>query len=183
MRRKAVFFDRDKTIILPNQDNYIYRVGDFYIPDDYIESLKNLYDNGFMLFVVTNQGRVAKGYLTEDDVNNVHEYLNQHFNSHEFNIQEFIYCPHNPKGHVSPYNIECLCRKPKTGMLEELIDKYNIESHLSWMIGDSVKDILAGRQMGLNTILVKTGYFHQLEEAHHVEDDIVGAVNRILNHK
>ena len=61
MSNKAVFFDRDNTLIMPNANNYIYRVGDFYIPEAYPDALKKLYDHGFKLFVVTNQGRVAQG--------------------------------------------------------------------------------------------------------------------------
>ena len=123
MPDKAVFLDRDKTIILPNGDNYIYRIGDFYIPESYNTALKNLYDSGYKLFVVTNQGRVAKGYLTEQDVHDVHDYLEQLFEDNGFSFDEFIYCPHNPEGHVQPYNSVCSCRKPKTGMIDELIEK------------------------------------------------------------
>ena len=102
MPDKAVFLDRDKTIILPNGDNYIYRIGDFYIPESYNTALKKLYDNGYKLFVVTNQGRVAKGYMGEEDVVDLHEYLNEIYEGHGFRIEEFAYCPHNPMGHVRP---------------------------------------------------------------------------------
>ncbi len=183
MKNKAVFFDRDKTIILPNNNNYIYRVGDFYIPDEYIEALKNLNESGYMLFVVTNQGRVAKGYLTEQDVHDVHNYLDQFFKENGIEFKEFAYCPHNPDGNVEPYNIVCSCRKPKSEMIEQLIDKYQIDAYCSWMIGDSKKDIIAGNSSGLKTILVETGYFNSFDEADFVEKDISFAAKRILGFK
>lgn len=181
MSDKAVFFDRDKTILLPRKDNnYIYRVGDFHIPDEYLESLKKLYDNGYKMFIVTNQGRVAKGYLTEEDVNNVHDYLTGVFEDSGFSFEEFLYCPHNPEGSVLPYNSVCNCRKPKTGMLEQLIEKYDIDINISWMVGDSKKDIYAGQSVNLKTILLRTGFFSKLDEADYIENDLTSAINRIL---
>lgn len=180
MKNKAVFFDRDKTIILPNNNNYIYRVGDFYIPNEYVKALKNLNDSGYKLFVVTNQGRVAKGYLTERDVNNVHEYLDDFFGQHGIEFKEFLYCPHNPEGNVEPYNVVCTCRKPQPEMLETLISKYKVDTTRSWMIGDSKKDVVAGNSAGLKTILVQTGYFSSFSEADYVEKDIKYAIKRIL---
>lgn len=183
MKNKAVFFDRDKTIILPNQDNYIYKVGDFYIPREFVNALRKLNDNGFMLFVVTNQGRVAKGFLSEDDVKNVHSYLMNYFSQLGVEFSEFVYCPHNPDGSVAPYNIECDCRKPEPGMIQNLISKHKIDTSNSWMVGDSRKDIVAGNFAGLRTILVQTGYFQTYESADYVEKNIEYAVERILKQK
>lgn len=183
MPQKAVFLDRDKTIILPHGDNYIYRIGDFYIPDSYNTALKELYDNGFKLYVVTNQGRVAKGYMSEEDVTDLHEHLNEIYNSHGFEVEEFAYCPHNPMGHVDPYNVVCPCRKPKQGMFTYLIEKYDIDIDKSWMVGDTERDIVAGNLCGLRTILLRTGYHIGSEKADFVEDDLAAAANRILKTK
>ena len=183
MLNKAVFLDRDKTIILPKGDNYIYRIGDFHLPENYIIALKELYDNGYKLFVVTNQGRVAKGYLTEEDVTELHDYLNDIYLENGFEIEEFAYCPHNPMGHVAPYNVVCRCRKPKQGMFHDLIKRYDIDVANSWMVGDTERDIVAGNLCGLKTILLRTGYLIGAEDADYIEDDIVYAVKRILSTK
>ncbi len=183
MPDKAVFLDRDKTIILPHGDNYIYRIGDFYIPDSYNNALKDLHDDGFKLFVVTNQGRVAKGYMDEEDITDLHEYLNEIYESLGFQIEEFAYCPHNPLGHVEPYNVICPCRKPKQGMFFDLIERHDIDVTSSWMVGDTERDIVAGNLSGLKTIMVRTGYHIGSEKADHVEDDLAAAAKRILKTK
>ena len=181
MYNKAVFFDRDNTLLIPNADNYIYRVGDFYIPDEFTRALKKLYDQGFKLFVVTNQGRVAMGYMTEKDVKGVHEYLNNHFKNHGFHFEEFVYCPHNPMGNVYPYNVVCSCRKPKNGMIKRIVSEHSIDTSESWMVGDTERDMIAGNMSGLKTILVRTGIKQNSENADFVVDDLVDAVEKIID--
>lgn len=181
MTEKAVFLDRDKTILIPLRDNYIYRVGDFYVPNNFVVALKKLIEHEYLLFVVTNQGRVAKGNQTEEDVKNVHKYMREYFCKHGVAFKEFAYCPHNPGGHVSPYNVVCSCRKPKNGLIKILLDKYQIDISLSWMIGDSERDIIAGKMSGLSTVLVQTGSFINSDKADFVEKDLEKAVERILS--
>lgn len=178
---KAVFFDRDKTITMPiSGDNYIYRVGDFYIPESFTMALKKLYDQGFKLFLVTNQGRVSRGCMTEDDVKELHEHMNDHFKSHGFCFEELSYCPHNPMGSLAPYNVVCSCRKPKNGMIKRLISKYNVDRSRSWMVGDSERDVIAGNITSIRTVLVRTGSEQSSERADFVLDDLVSAAEKII---
>lgn len=156
------------------------RIGDFYIPDNYIRALKSLVENDFLLFIITNQGRIARGYQTEEDVLNVHKFMDEHFKKFGINFTEFAYCPHNPEGYIYPYNVYCDCRKPKTGLIDDLIEKYGLESRQCWMVGDSKRDIVAGNKAGLRTILVQTGILSNFEEADFVEIDLEMAVKRIL---
>ncbi len=184
MGSRAVFLDRDKTIVLPKGgEKYIYRLEDFYIPDNFVEALKQLVDNDFLLFVITNQGRVAKGHLTEEDVVELHQYLDSMLRENGIQISEFEYCPHNPRGTMYPYNIVCECRKPKTGMIDSIRETYEIEIHNSWMVGDSHTDVLAGKKAGLKTIQVLTGSETYSVIADFVERDLVHAVTRILEEK
>ncbi len=183
MMNKAVFFDRDKTITIPAEgDNYIYRVGDFYIPEEFTRALKRLYDHGFKLFLVTNQGRVSRGCMTEDDVRELHEHMNDHFKDHGFYFEEFSYCPHNPMGTLAPYNVICSCRKPKNGMIKKLISKHNVDRSRSWMVGDSERDVIAGNITDIRTILVRTGSVQRSETADFVLDDLVSAVEKIVEY-
>jgi len=181
MGSKAVFLDRDKTILLPKGgEKYIYRVEDFHIPDKYIRALKKLVDYEYLLFVITNQGRIARGHLTEEDVEELHKSLDSILKQNGVHISEFEYCPHNPRGTLHPYNIICECRKPKTGMIDSIRNSYEIDISSSWMIGDSYIDILTGKKAGLRTIQVLTGSDAYSEYADFVETDLVKAASRIL---
>ncbi len=178
---KAVFLDRDKTILLPHGgEKYIYRVEDFHIPETYISALRKLVENGFLLFVVTNQGRIAKGHLTEDDVEELHNCLDLILKYNGVYIMEYEYCPHNPRGTLFPYNVVCGCRKPKTGMIDVICNSYEINKTNSWMVGDSDVDMAAGRSSGLRTIQVMTGADFESRHADFIESDFVAAVKRIL---
>lgn len=182
MSLKAVFLDRDKTILLPHGgEKYIYRVEDFYIPESYITALRELANNNFHLFVVTNQGRIAKGHLTESDVEDLHNCLDLILKYNGVYITRYEYCPHNPRGTLSPYNIVCDCRKPKTGMIDIICDSYGINTSLSWMVGDSDVDMAAGKNSGLRTVQVLTGSDEHSFHADFVERDFTDAVNRIIN--
>lgn len=180
MKNKAVFLDRDKTLLIPKDDNFIYRVGDFNIPPTFLESLLILNKSEYLLFMVTNQGRVAKGYLSEDDVRSVHEHIDRTFLEYGIRFSEYAYCPHNPVGDIEPYNVVCTCRKPKPGLFRKIIDSYDVDVSRSWMIGDTERDMKAGKSCGLRTILVRTGDYHYAENADFVENDLSYAVKRII---
>lgn len=181
MNAKAVFLDRDKTILLPEGgEKYIYRVEDFFIPESYIAALRKLMESGFLLFVVTNQGRIAKGHLTEEDVEALHHCLDLILKYNGVFITQYEYCPHNPRGSLAPYNVVCGCRKPKTGMIDSICESQNIHKAGSWMVGDSGIDMLAGRNSGLRTIQVLTGSEIDSGYADFIEGDLVRAVSRIL---
>lgn len=178
---KAVFLDRDKTILLPDGgEKYIYRVGDFYIPGSYVEALKLLSGSGYLLFVVTNQGRIASGYLTEKDVKELHDHLDLILGKRGVRIAEYAYCPHNPWGNISPYNMACACRKPRTGMIDELSERHRIDRTRSWMVGDSDIDMIAGKSAGLRTVQVLTGWDIYSHYADFLEKDFAAAAERIL---
>lgn len=182
MNSRAVFLDRDKTILLPKDgDNYIYRVEDFIIPDNFVSALKKLTDLGYLLFIITNQGRIAKGHLTEHDVEELHQYMDDILRNNGVHISEYEYCPHNPRGYLYPYNIVCECRKPKTGMIDCIRNSYEIDANNSWMIGDSYTDMLAGNSAGLRTIQVLTGSEPYSDHAEFVENDLVSAVRRVIS--
>lgn len=181
MSSKAVFLDRDKTILLPDGgEKYIYRVGDFYVPRDYIEALGLLSDSGYLLFVVTNQGRIASGYLTEEDVKELHDHLDTILGERGIRITEYAYCPHNPRGTISPYNKSCACRKPRTGMIDALSGKHDIDRPRSWMVGDSDIDMIAGKAAGLRTVQVLTGWDMYSHYADFIEKDFAAAAERIV---
>lgn len=162
MANKAVFFDRDGTINSDVGHYYIFKKEDFVFNPGVINGMKRLTDAGYMLFIVTNQGGVAKGLYTENDINAVHDYMSDILSNNGVNIKKIYYCPHHDS--VSP----CRCRKPQPGMLEAAIQEFNIDIEESFMIGDSCRDIEAAFAAGITGIKVEKN------------SDITPAINKIL---
>ncbi|RIV27809.1 HAD family hydrolase [Fibrisoma montanum] len=142
---KCVFLDRDGVL---NEDrvDYVYRVEDFVIPKGVPEGLRMLKDAGYLLIVVTNQAGIAKGLYTRDDVMKCYQYLQEKCN----NVLDDIYfSPHHPD-----FDSRSLTRKPESLLLEKAIAKYNINPFDSWMVGDALRDIQAGKRVGVRTVQI-----------------------------
>jgi D-glycero-D-manno-heptose 1,7-bisphosphate phosphatase len=144
---KAVFLDRDGVL---NQEmgDYVRRFEDFHVLDNF-DALKTLQDRGYMLLVATNQGGLAKGWYTEEELAKMHNHLKTVYAEHGVVITDFFYCPHHPN-----FTGDCDCRKPKPGLLLQGIEKYNIDPALSYFIGDRERDVEAGTQAGVKGILI-----------------------------
>ena len=143
MKQKAVFLDRDGVINDDMGHYYIFEPEDFKLNNGVIDGLKLLSDSNYLLIVVSNQGGVAKGFYTEDDISRVHEKLIEEFKKHSLEIDAIYYCPHHDS--VS----DCDCRKPKPGMILNAIEEFDINPLESYLIGDSQRDITAGEKAGL----------------------------------
>jgi D-glycero-D-manno-heptose 1,7-bisphosphate phosphatase len=148
MMNKAIFLDRDGVLNHEIHD-YITRLEDFEILDYQIAPLKRLYDEGFLLIIITNQGGIAKQRYTEETLGEMHKALNERFEEQGASIKHAYYCPHHPT--VSE---ECDCRKPKSGMLLEAIATYSIDPAMSVMIGDKPRDVEAANGAGVRGILI-----------------------------
>ena len=153
---KVVFLDRDGTI---NEEvNYLYRPEDFRFLPGVPQALKMLTDAGFKLIVVTNQAGVARGYYTEEDVRNLHSYVNQLLEPYGTGIHGFYHCPHHPEHGLGQYKKDCRCRKPGIGLFRQAEADTPVDKGHSYMIGDKLLDTQAGRCYGVPSILVGTGY-------------------------
>ena len=117
-----------------------------------------LKEAGYRLVVVTNQAGVARGYYGEEDVKSLHIYMNHILECRGASIDAFYYCPHHPEHGIGKYKIQCHCRKPETGMFEMAEQDFDVDKASSWMIGDKLIDVEAGRNYGVRTVLVGTGY-------------------------
>jgi len=148
-KNKAVFLDRDGVL---NQEmgDYIRRMEDFHILNNF-EALKTLQDKGYLLIVATNQGGLAKGWYTEDELGEMHQALRDAYGEHGVEFTDMFYCPHHPN-----FTGECDCRKPKPGLLLQGIAKYNIDPALSYFIGDRERDVEAGTAAGVKGILINS---------------------------
>lgn len=152
---RAVLIDRDGTI---NVDiGYTYRIEDLRFEESVIEGLKLLMFSGYKLIIVTGQSGIGRGMYTEQDYYKFMDAMYEQFRLEGINIDGNYFCPHHPKEGKGMYRIDCKCRKPKTGMLEEAARDFGIDLLQSWVIGDKTDDIEMGRRAGCRTILVKTG--------------------------
>ena len=142
---KCIFLDRDG-VLNEDRTDYVYRVEDFIIPDGVVEGLRRLKAAGYLLIVITNQAGIAKGLYTRADVMRCHTYLQEQCGHL---IDAIYYSPHHPD-----YTTRSLTRKPESLLLEKAIAKYNIDVSKSWMIGDALRDMTAGRRVGVKTVHV-----------------------------
>lgn len=140
-KNRAVFLDRDGTI---NEDKgYVYKIEDLVILPKVIDALR-LLQKRFLLIVVSNQSGVERGYYTIDDVERFNRYLYYHLAKNGVYIDDFYYCPY----------LEGECRKPNPGMLLQAAKDWNIELKKSYMIGDKISDIEAGKNAGCKSIFI-----------------------------
>ena len=153
--KKVIFLDRDGTINV--EKDYIYKSEDLVFEEGSIEALKTFKNLGYILIVVSNQSGIARGYFTEADLNIFNNNMNEILKKNGVEITEFYCCPHHPDG-IGKYKKVCECRKPNNKMIEDAIEKYNVDRAKSYMIGDKISDIGAGLKSNLKTVLVKTGY-------------------------
>ena len=155
--RRAIFLDREGVI---NEDiGLVYRMADVHVLPGTRESLQSLKEKGYLLVVITNQPVVARGLISEEGVKEIHEMINKIAGGF---IDKFYFCPHHPEMHpdvperAKKYRITCLCRKPAPGMLLQAAQEFNIDLANSWMIGDMVTDVAAGKAAGCKTILIRS---------------------------
>lgn len=139
MKQKAVFLDRDGTINIDK--GYVYRNEDFEFIKGVPETLVKIKDKGYLLIVVTNQSGIARGYYTEEDVLQLHLQVNNTlFDHYGIKIDKFYYCPHHFEEGVGEYKIQCQCRKPNSGLIEQALQDFDIDIGKSYMIGDKESD-------------------------------------------
>ncbi len=93
-------------------------------------------------------GGVARGFLTEEDLMTIHTELTNLLAAEGVTVDALYYCPHLPEAIVPAYKSECTCRKPQPGMLLQAADDWGIDLFKSWMVGDSLSDLLAGKNAG-----------------------------------
>jgi D-glycero-D-manno-heptose 1,7-bisphosphate phosphatase len=151
----AVFVDRDGTI---NQEvGYIGQVKDLMLIPGSAEAIRLVNQSGRKVVVISNQSGVARGYFDEQVVETINAALVNMLAAEHAQVDGIYYCPHHPKGYP-PYNIECSCRKPASGMLLQATDDLNIDLTKSAVIGDKYTDVLTGHRLGIPGLLVCTGF-------------------------
>jgi D-glycero-D-manno-heptose 1,7-bisphosphate phosphatase len=179
---KAVFLDRDNTLILNDGD-----LGDparVDIRPGAGAALRRLRDAGYRLIVVTNQGGVARGKYTERDVDAVNQRIAELIDAEAGAagmIDRFYYCPYHPEGTVPEYRREHPWRKPQPGMIIQAARDLDLDLASCWMIGDQDRDIAAGKAAGCRTVFLRTDRSEStIARADFAVDDLNSAAETIL---
>ncbi len=146
---KLIILDRDG-VINEDSDDYIKRPEEFIAIPGSFEAITRLYRAGYKIVVATNQSGLARGYYDLDTLNAIHSKMHRLLEIHGGKIESIFFCPHGSDDN-------CDCRKPKTGMLDDIAKRYNITLKNVPFIGDSMTDIKAAQTAGATPFLVKTG--------------------------
>lgn len=153
MLNRAVFLDRDGVIIADT--GYIDSVKRVFFLPGVAENLKKLKEKGFMLVIITNQSGVARGYFSEHTLKGINKNILDRLKTQGVEINGVYFCPHHPEGKIKEYALQCNCRKPLPGMILQAAKELSIDINTSFLVGDSERDILAGKRAGCQTILLK----------------------------
>lgn len=185
-KQKAIFLDRDGTI--NEYVGFLRKEEDFKLIPGVSEAIKKINNNGYLAIVVTNQPVIARGEVTEEELEEIHKKMETLLGLDGAYIDDIYYCPHHPdkgfEGEIPELKIECDCRKPKTGMLEKAAREHNIDLSSSIMIGDSTLDIKMAENAGMQSVLLKTG--QKGEDGKYdvsptlIAEDLNDAINKII---
>lgn len=181
---RAIFLDKDGTLV----EDIPYNVNPSLLELTWQagQGLQLLQQLGYSLFVVTNQAGVAKGLFTECALEPVHHRLQELLAQYGVVLNGFYYCPHSPDGVITRYAVPCTCRKPMPGMLFRAAHEHDIDLSQSWMIGDILNDVEAGRRAGCRTVLIDNGNetewkLSSLRTPHLTAPDLYTAAKRIAS--
>jgi D-glycero-D-manno-heptose 1,7-bisphosphate phosphatase len=186
---KAVFLDRDGTI---NEEvGYLTDLDKMRLISGAGAAIKRLNQAGFKVVVVTNQAGVARGYFTESLVKETHARLEQMLRETGARLDRIYYCPHHPTAGNSSYTMECDCRKPGIGLIDQAARDIDIDIRNSYVVGDKWSDVELGQRACSRTVLVRSGFAPDdpgNTRSSHVFDpdftahDLSEAVDWILSH-
>lgn len=187
--RPAVFLDRDGTI--NEQMGYINHISRFQLLPGIEDAIRCLNELHIPVIVVTNQSGLARGYFPAALLDQVHQKMEKQLAAAGAHVDGIYICPHHPEAKEKKYRIDCNCRKPKTGLLEQAAVELNIDLTASFVVGDRWSDIRCGKAVGARSILVLTGYGkgdakyigpNQKVQPDHTAENMQQAVNWILKH-
>lgn len=149
MKNKAIFFDKENTLIKDN--GYNPEFSESLIFNDVINGLKLVKDRDFLFFIITNQSGINRGFFTKETFEKNLLKLFDYFRNHGIIFQDYFYCPHLPEE-------KCKCRKPEILNIKRAEALYNLNLSESYIIGDRKADVLLGINTGMKVIFIERGY-------------------------
>ena len=152
---KLCLLDRDG--VLNVDKDYLYKAEDVEWLPGSREAIAWLNRQGFRVVVVTNQSGVARGFFTEGTVRILHDWMTEEVKKAGGEIAAFYYCPHLPGAAVKQYDVDCVCRKPKPGMIMQALRDFDVLPRNAFMVGDSYRDIEAAEAAGIKGFLYTGG--------------------------
>ena len=169
MSDPAVFLDRDGTLI--EEVSFASRPEQIRILGGVAQALSQLADAGYRLIVVTNQSGIARGYMTEEDLERFHDALDQQLHLLGTGVDAYYACPHHPDPEQASrpdLAVECDCRKPKPGLILRAAEDFRLDLKASWTVGDTWRDIAAGQAAGTRTVKLPADEAHRAPRPSHV---------------
>ena len=155
MTRPAIFFDRDG--VLNEDDGYVYEITKLKWIDGAREAVKAANDAGYLVFVVTNQSGVARGFFEEQHVHALHAWMAEDLATIGARVDAFEYCPYHPDAVIERYRKVSPRRKPAPGMITDLLARFPVDLSRSILIGDKPSDLEAAQAAGVQGILFAGG--------------------------
>lgn len=149
MKNKAVFLDRDG-VLCKELGRYLVGVEEFQVLEHVPQLLNGLKKKGYLLIMISNQGVISRGNLTQKQVEEMHIKLQDVLLGSSAQLDAMYYCPHHPEVE------SCICRKPEPLMIQKAIARYNIDKGASIMIGDSPRDVESAERAGVRGVMVKS---------------------------
>jgi len=187
MSPRAIFLDRDGTL---NEDvGFVTDVRALRLFPWAADAVRLINRAGFHAIVLTNQSGIARGYLTEADIAEIHAQLCRDLHAQGARLDAIYYCPHHPEATVAAYRQDCRCRKPLPGLVEAAAREFGLDVTRSYFVGDKYLDVELAHAVGARGILVLTGYGRAEYEARrhlgrrppdHVAPTVLEAVRWIL---
>ncbi len=147
--RSAIFLDRDG-VINEDQEDYVKSWEEFRFIKGVRKALREIHQAGVPVVVITNQSIIGRGMVTEAELSGIHDRMLEGVKKAGGNILKIYYCPHHPDAH-------CSCRKPRIGLLKRAARELDLDLKKSVFVGDTLKDMRAGKRAGCRTVLVQTG--------------------------
>ncbi len=174
--KKAVFLDRDGALI--ELVHHLRDPADVRLIAGAGAAVRTLRAAGYLVVIITNQSVLGRGLLDEAGLDEVHDEMRAQLARHDTDVDAIYFCPLKPAG-KDPTVIEDVMRKPGPGMLHAAAHDMRLALDQSWMVGDTVSDMLAGRGAGCRTVLVRTGYgsdyVHARDTFDYEAPDLAGA--------